>query len=529
MTQWIETTKTLQNGEPVTRAIEIEPMDREVYLTDNAYAEVTDEVADLLATNISNISKVSEPASPGSYFGDAGENTKVKIVAPDDTFEDLTVVGNASAKSVSTDELHGDWDTLVTSTPELESAFNNLSAGETVQIAQPPTPYRPTQWLDIDVDGVTVVAQSRYAEDGQPIVKPADGADVGGIRVGVNSPVEHVRIARVGYHGNESTMTDTVKRLHAFIVDDATDVTIENCFATRTHPYREHGTGGSGYSVRHLTTDVTIRGCGSDDIGDRAIQLGGKDITVTGCYLRNGFDRSVSFNLEEPDGNYYLPKRVAVTGNVCRDNSDGSCIGTNQVDPRAGYQAGDYVVEGNVLYGEMRRAVHISAAVSDVTITNNVCHLTTVATDPVGSGIMVNGGSGVANVTVGENVIRGYEREGILVNNGAIDVSVTGNVIRDVDVGIVVESSSNVSVTGNEIRTVEFPGINIIADDGATYTNIKATDNIVLDCAKGIVVQENAGTVDYYMVKDNIINGNSKTAVDDTASGGTKDVSGNLY
>jgi len=94
MTQWIKTSKTLQNGEPITRAIEIEPMDREIFFTDSAYAEVTDEVADLLANNISSISKVSEPDSPGSYFGDAGENVKVQVIAPDNTFEDLTVIGD---------------------------------------------------------------------------------------------------------------------------------------------------------------------------------------------------------------------------------------------------------------------------------------------------------------------------------------------------------------------------------------------------------------------------------------------------
>ena len=105
MTQWIETSKTLQNGEPVTRAIEIEPMDREIFFTDSAYAEVTDEVADLLTNNISSISKVSEPGEPGSYFGDAGENVMVQVIAPDNTFEDLTVIRDASAESVSTDEL----------------------------------------------------------------------------------------------------------------------------------------------------------------------------------------------------------------------------------------------------------------------------------------------------------------------------------------------------------------------------------------------------------------------------------------
>lgn len=134
MTQWIETTKTLQNGEPVTRAIEIEPMDREIYLTDNAYAEVTDEVADLLANNISSILKVSEPDSPGSYFGDAGENVKVQVVAPDDTFEDLTVIGNASAESVSTEQQSfTEFDIVVTpNSHDFDDVVSELNAGQAV-------------------------------------------------------------------------------------------------------------------------------------------------------------------------------------------------------------------------------------------------------------------------------------------------------------------------------------------------------------------------------------------------------------
>jgi len=79
MTTWIESSNVKQDGTPVTRRIKIPNMSEDIWFTDNAYAEVADDVADILANNISTISKVSEPSSPGSYYGDAGSNTTVRL------------------------------------------------------------------------------------------------------------------------------------------------------------------------------------------------------------------------------------------------------------------------------------------------------------------------------------------------------------------------------------------------------------------------------------------------------------------
>jgi hypothetical protein len=90
MTQWIQTSNTKQDGTPVTRAIKISGMGEEIFFTTNAYAEVSDDVADLLASQLDDISKVSEPASPGAYYGDAGQNTTTEIVLPDNAFDHFT-------------------------------------------------------------------------------------------------------------------------------------------------------------------------------------------------------------------------------------------------------------------------------------------------------------------------------------------------------------------------------------------------------------------------------------------------------
>ena len=48
--------------------------------------------------------------------------------------------------------------TVVSTLDELQRAFDMLSSGDTIRISDENAPYRTTQWLDIDVDGVTVIS-----------------------------------------------------------------------------------------------------------------------------------------------------------------------------------------------------------------------------------------------------------------------------------------------------------------------------------------------------------------------------------
>lgn len=103
MTQWIQSSNTLQDGSPVTRNIKIPEMDKEIWFTENAYAEVADSVADVLAAELDAINKVSEPATPGSYYGDAGQNTTVEVVLADESFSDI-YAETATHNSVKTED-----------------------------------------------------------------------------------------------------------------------------------------------------------------------------------------------------------------------------------------------------------------------------------------------------------------------------------------------------------------------------------------------------------------------------------------
>jgi len=103
MTTWIESSNTKQDGTPVTRRIKIPEMDEDIWFTTNAFAEVGDDVADILANNIDTLSKVSEPAEPGEYYGDAGDNTTIQINISDGVFDAVTAE-SGSFDSVDTEE-----------------------------------------------------------------------------------------------------------------------------------------------------------------------------------------------------------------------------------------------------------------------------------------------------------------------------------------------------------------------------------------------------------------------------------------
>lgn len=221
--------------------------------------------------------------------------------------------------------------TGVNSVGGLEDTFNSLSQGETVLVHQPTTPYRTEQWLDIDVDGVTVQFESRFAANGESIIKPADGSDVGGIRLGYNegtpSVVSDIEIRNFGFDGNEATMTDSVKRLHSIYAYAADGVVIDGHYATRTHPWEEHGTGGSGISVLDQCEDFNIKNCDYFEIGDRAIQFGGSDSKITNIFNDTGYDRTVAVGARDDGGVVNTGHDIQISTIMSDGTKDGSTVG----------------------------------------------------------------------------------------------------------------------------------------------------------------------------------------------------------
>lgn len=264
-------------------------------------------------------------------------------------------VSTLTAQSVDTDELSNVADHIVGTTTQLESAFNNLSEGDTVWIGKSDTPYRNSQFLDIDVDGVTIQFQSQFAGNGEPIVKVADGANVGGIRIGQNSHVKNIRVIGGGFDGNPTNQSGTAPK-HNIEIHDAESVVIENNHCQRAHPHHVHG-GGSGITVLDGCSEVWVINNRVDDTGDRCIQNAGSQNLILGNRLTNGFDRGIGLDSYEGfdgtgNGN---GSRTIVANNMIRDLVQGSCIAT------AGTETTDIpewnLVIGNRMFGQFRGMV----------------------------------------------------------------------------------------------------------------------------------------------------------------------------
>ncbi|MFC4550840.1 MULTISPECIES: right-handed parallel beta-helix repeat-containing protein [Halorussus] len=363
-------------------------------------------------------------------------------------------------------------DTVVTATDELHRAFRNLDAGETVWIADDGAPYRTTEWLDIDVDGVTVVGPSV-----RRLVVPADGANVGGIRIGHGGHCENVEVRGVGYAGNPGGQDPGAKRLHGFVVRDATDVTLEGNSVTRTHPYHEHNSGGSGISVERRARNVRVAGNYVYDIGDRGIQLAGERILVTGNFVVDGFDHSIALDAWVPDERH--ARNVSVRGNVMGNNPEGALVGAS--GGRQASNVGYFDVSDNlgfgrhkslclVGFGQALRGIQIAGNVSvqtgedrfagvsleieraeDVTVRDN---------DLYGyGGPGINVGEGIADFVVSGNGIYDAGAEGIRVS-GATDGAVRDNYVDGTGgVGVALDAARRVTVRGNRLDRVGGAGV----------------------------------------------------------------------
>jgi hypothetical protein len=331
-----------------------------------------------------------------------------------------------NVQSVDADRLVNVADHIVGSVSDLTTAVSNLSVGDTVYLGRPNTPYRITQWLDIDTDDVTIIAQNQRAANGEPIIKVADGANVGGFRVGTESATTGVEFRNIGFHGNPQNQDSTVKRLHAWTFEDAASCELIGCFATRTSPYREHNSGGSGYTCRSQATNITFRDCETDDIGDRGWQLAGSGHTLIRPKTRNGYDRSVSLDVQLPDSSWDGADDVTIRGGDFDTNTDGSIIAVRE------YGAHNIAISDCKIRGTYRGAIQQdNASCQDWIISDiDVKHTGADLSQPgliLESGTTVDGGRMIEDSATGWDspvAIRGRaEVEGLTVDIRNTDVS----------------------------------------------------------------------------------------------------------
>lgn len=238
----------------------------------------------------------------------------------------------------------------VTSSSDLHEAFDALQLGDTIYISSENAPYHITEWLDIDVDSVSVFSDRSQAP---PLIRAANGANCGGIRIGYNTHTRDVYLDRISFGGNYWRQTRG-SRHHGFLVENARNIRANNCYVRHTHPHNEHGSGGSGFTVSNDANNVRINGFRTFNIGDRGIQIGGRNVTVTNTVTLNGFDRSIALDYSSGNGTH-AGKNIHINSVRAINNSHGSIIGTGQ--PRSKRRSGLITIRGVRGWGNHRSLI----------------------------------------------------------------------------------------------------------------------------------------------------------------------------
>lgn len=310
-------------------------------------------------------------------------------------------VGN----ELSLDELEERSDRLISDVSGIEALPEEDVSGETIGIAQPETPYRTTRWIDIIGDSITLLFQSPFAEDDTPIISVDDGANVGGVRFGDESPTEDITVINYGYDGNYEHQDQAVEHLNGLHFESVEDFIVEHAHLQNTSPHHEylghdaHGAGGEGVNVESDCREYEIRHVHGESIGDQLVQVRGENAIVEDITEVNGFDRTVSVSFS----NDMVVRDVASV-----DNKDGAVVGLSG--------ASDCLVEG--VYGHnSRNVISVSNETHDVEIRD------VVAEETPHTALDVRAGSHDISITTAD--IRDVDAEmqlGIQVNNGAYDV-----------------------------------------------------------------------------------------------------------
>lgn len=330
------------------------------------------------------------------------------------------------------------------------------------------------------------------------VLRAAAASDTACIEIGVAASVTAVTVKNLRIEGNHAAQIAGLRH-HGVTVEDASRVLIEGLYITGTHPYHVHDSGGSGITVRHEATDIWILRNYIDDIGDRGIQVAGSDILIQENVCANGFDRSISLDVTEPDTVRYIPNRVQIIGNIGYDNSNGSIIGSHPATAGAVGDLFDIIIQGNIGYGAHRHFLTIIGVL-------NVNEGNIIVVDNVGeggaqSGIEITNGDGLPiiisgntmsnygthgihipgmnNVIISNNGCFGNGINGILLD-GSSDNVLTGNTCSGNTLnGIVLDTLSHGNaITGNRCQENTRAGINLDESDNNSLTGNICLQNV---------------------------------------------------
>ncbi len=411
-----------------------------------------------------------------------------------DTDHDRTVEADVNNSETQTGSIPNFADIIVEDGDDIDQAFTDLSEGDTMVVGQPATPYRNDGWLEPGVDGFTIIFQSRFAEDGQPIVKVADGANVGGIRIGNSAKRTGFKIVGYGHDGNEANQ-DSGNNHGAIRVEDGEDFLIRDVYATRTHPWQVHSDGGNGIHVES-GKDYTIRNVHCFEIGDQAVHCEGTNYRVNGILNRQGYDRAFS-----PGSGTTTSERATISNVIAIGTGDGSAVG---------FSGGKGITVNNVigynLKSGSKAVVRSTTGAEDVTF-NNV-----IAIDAIGA--LITGGTDININNLKVRDVNNTPSHGVRITDGTVRLSdaeivYSGNCFRGVTV-----VGADTTLREGTPHTIENVYSQINDGDAAFYID---TPNVKLDGCESAITGSTSDEVKCngqpVTIRNHTFNGGGKNSV----------------
>jgi hypothetical protein len=187
--------------------------------------------------------------------------------------------------------------------------------------------YAINRWLDINESDILIMGTKNT------VIVIKDSANVGGFRIGKLKKVKNILIQNITYDGNYKNQDQKVPCLHGICFYSANNCKVKDCFIRKTSPNNKHGFGGCGIVVRRGSSNIEISKNMFSNIGDRAINVGGKHIDILDNIGQSSFDRFISLSVNEMNCIQEWSSHVNIIGNIGMNCMHGSVIGVSDKYP----------------------------------------------------------------------------------------------------------------------------------------------------------------------------------------------------
>jgi hypothetical protein len=414
-------------------------MSEEIFFTTNAYAEVSDSIADLLSGNIDEIIEVAEPSNPGDYYQDAGGQTQITVVLDDETFNDITVSGTTTTGSLSTDEIVNVYDYIIDpSEDDVATVLNNLSDGDSV-------------WLGVGTHGTT----GTYS-DGAIIDITANDVTVAGAS---GSRIKH-----------DSSTTDSGEGVRLIEVR-GDDVTLRGF--TVNGDYQNAGTindATDGHNIAVYGNDFHMEGVRSYYSTGDGIEpfIGSDNGTIVGCHFKENYEQNIHFN---------SCSDWVATGNVLEGEINNGMVSTYAGD---GYVTKDCVFADNLIKNGSHTGLQLESGDGEL---DGFTSKGNIYRGMAKSAILVKGNANQdaapKNIDIDDQIL-GSQSNGVAVNTGE-NITIGGKITN---VGQRAVSVDAAAVAATDINDVEISAtIRNCGTDGSftPAIEVKHGDNAIND------------------------------------------------